>query len=513
MGVSYIMSIEDSSSIINYHPQGDGGLGDLTQNGWQPFYATSGGFATRGGEAALGSSQHITAFPNASLDFQFYGMWASFSSEADAVIRLPIGTSVSLTGIANCSYDVSVDGKSRSFKAKGGQSTTLFSQDGLPLDTHTVSLTAHASNGSTFTFERADISRTIANNTQVPKPHVYQSTNTTLIQYSGNWTVLSDPLIPNMQHPAPYFEVSDPQASFSFSFQGVGVAINGSRIWGSYTYEVNLDGVPTTYNASTMWFIGDALLYYQDGLDPHTIHNITVSPVVGDGLKFWLNTVTVFTDDASEAGGIAAPSTPSATSTGLPQATSEAPATSSGSSKTNVGVIVGPVIGGVAFIALLAAFLWYFLRKRREAARVVFEREAPEPFVPAQAHVPSMPPMTFIPGDTKAPLSSGSGSYSREALPVLPMGATLSSQAPSETGQTVSDSPLLQSPGSAHSRTALVPANATSPTTTQADSPATATAAAASPTDSNAAVDRIIQMLAERIATHPADVPPPEYGA
>ncbi len=90
------MTIDDASSIVNYHPQGmfqivfiassisypifirdvlgDGGIGDFTANGWQPFYTGSpGGFTTRGGEAALGDSMHITAFPNATLDFQFFG--------------------------------------------------------------------------------------------------------------------------------------------------------------------------------------------------------------------------------------------------------------------------------------------------------------------------------------------------------------------------------------------------------------------------------------------------------
>lgn len=50
--------------------------------------------------------------------------------------------------------------------------------------------------------------------------------------------MLKDPLIPNSQHPAPYYITTDPSASLSFSFQGVGVAINGSRIWGSYLYNV-----------------------------------------------------------------------------------------------------------------------------------------------------------------------------------------------------------------------------------------------------------------------------------
>ena len=48
------------------------------------------------------------------------------------------------------------------------------------------------------------------------------------------------------------------------------------------------------YNASTMWLIGDALLYYQDGLDPTATHTVSINPNVGGGLKFWLNSVTVF---------------------------------------------------------------------------------------------------------------------------------------------------------------------------------------------------------------------------
>ncbi|RDX49131.1 hypothetical protein OH76DRAFT_1404033 [Lentinus brumalis] len=474
MGEVYTMTIDDASSIVNYHPQGDGGIGDFTANGWQPFYTGSpGGFTTRGGEAALGDSMHITAFPNATLDFQFFG------------------NSVSLVGIANCSYTVSVDGNSRSFKPqRGPSSATLFSQDGLTEGTHTVSLTANASHANEFAFQRADVSRTIAAGAQVPTPRVYQATNTSVLQYSGNWTILNDPLIPNMQHPAPYYEVENAPASFSFAFQGTGVAINGSRNWGSYGYDVSLDGQgPVTYNASTMWFIGDALLYYQDGLDPTATHTVTVQPTVGAGLKFWLNTVTVFTDNPSEAGGLV--STPSPTSS------------SSDHPKTNVGAIAGGVIGGLAFLALVAGLLWYFVRRKRQATKI-FDREQPSPFVatrtPTTATTTGNSPMSerspYTPrGDTKLPILPNS------SVPVL---STLSSSSPpSEAAQTLSDSPLLHQPSSA--------AHTASPTVT---SPAE------SNPDPNVAVDRIIHLLAERIATHPAphpayesDVPPPEYGA
>ncbi|OSC97395.1 hypothetical protein PYCCODRAFT_1398940 [Trametes coccinea BRFM310] len=469
MGEVYTMTIDDASSIINWHPQGDGGLGDQTADGWQPFYSGSpGGFTTRGGEAALGDSMHITAFPNATFDFEFYG------------------TSVSLIGIANCSYEVSVDGNNtRSLKAQRGQSTILFSQDGLSEGTHTLSLTANASHANRFAFQRADVSRTITAGAQVPTPHVYQATNTSFVQYTGNWTVLHDPLIPSQQHPAPYMEVQDAPASFSFSFQGSGVAFNGSRIWGSYAYDVYLDDQgPVTYNASTMWFIGDALLYYRDGLDPTKTHTINVQPTVGVGLKFWLNTVTIFTNSSSEAGGLVSTPTASAQPAGSSSA-SGVPSSSGGHSKANVGAVVGGVIGGLAFLALGAGILWFFARRRRQATEI-FEREQPSPFIST-----STTSVTETQTRVRSPYAMR-GDAKMPVLPDAPAVSTLSSSSPpSETGQTQTLSP-------------------------------TATSPAESNPDPNVAVDRIIHLLAERIATaHPSqqpgyagsDVPPPEYGA
>ncbi|KAI9060436.1 hypothetical protein FKP32DRAFT_1613472 [Trametes sanguinea] len=470
MGEVYTVTIDDASSIINWHPQGDGGLGDLTADGWQPFYSGSpGGFTTRGGEAALGDSMHITAFPNATFDFEFFG------------------TSISLFGIANCSYEVSVDGSNtRSFKAQRGRSVTLFSQDGLSEGVHSISLTANASHANEFAFQRADVSRTIAAGAQVPTAHVYQATNTSLFQYTGNWTVLHDPLIPNQQHPAPYMEVEDAPASFSFSFQGSGVAFNGSRIWGSYAYDVYLDDQgPVTYNASTMWFIGDALLYYRDGLDPTKTHTINVQPTVGVGLKFWLNTVTIFTNSSSEAGAII--STPT-TSTQPASGSSQSSIPPTGHSKANVGAIVGGVIGALAFLALGAGLLWFFARRRRQATKK-FEREQPSPFISPPS--PSTAPMTQTQTYVRSPFATR-GDAKVPMLPDAPALSTLSSSLPpSETGQTQTVSP-------------------------------TATSPAESNPDPNVAVDRIIHLLAERIATaHPSqqpgyaasDVPPPEYGA
>ena len=54
---------------------GDGGIGDWTSTGWQPWFSDE-GFSKSGGEFGTGDTLHITAFPNASLDFIFYGRCA-----------------------------------------------------------------------------------------------------------------------------------------------------------------------------------------------------------------------------------------------------------------------------------------------------------------------------------------------------------------------------------------------------------------------------------------------------
>ncbi|KAI9066863.1 hypothetical protein FKP32DRAFT_1589243 [Trametes sanguinea] len=473
MSELYTVTIDDASAIVNWHPQGDGGIGDWTANGWQPYYSgTPTGFTTQGGESASGESMHITAYPNAAFDFQFFG------------------TSVSLVGIANCSYEVTVDDSTtQSFEARPRLSTTLFSQDGLSETLHSISLTANASHANQFAFQRADVSRTVAPGAQVPTSHVYQAINMSFVSYNGNWTVTRHPEtpIPNPQHPAPYMEVQDAPASFSFSFQGTGVAINGTRDWASYTYNVTLDDHdPEIYNASTLWFIGDALLYYRDGLDPNATHTVTVEPRVGDGFKFWLNTITVFTDDSSEAGGLVTTTTTSTQPAGSTITPSGTPSvTGKRVSQTHVAPIVGGVVGALAFLALVAGLLWYILRKRQATKIRIFERDQPSPF--------TAPSTTWM-SQAQTPIGSTRGARGDRKVPVPLDVPTISPHAssspPSEAGQ---------------SRTLST----------------TVTPAVESNPDTNVAVERIIHLLAERMAiAHPgqpayaaSDAPPPEYGA
>ncbi|KAI0361086.1 hypothetical protein OH77DRAFT_393081 [Trametes cingulata] len=505
MDTSWTVTIDDTSSFINYHPQGDGGVGDWTSTGWQPWFSDSGGFNSAGGEDGTGTSLHITAFPGASLDFQFYG------------------TSVALYGTANCSYEVSVDGASSSFGAKDGE---LYAQDNLHEQMHRVSLTAHASNSSMFSFDRADVSRPLAAGTSPPTAVVYQATNTTFVQYTGGWKQQMDPngQIPNKEHPAPYYEVDDPPASLSFSFEGTGVAVNGSRNWGSFTYDVTLDGNTNTYNASTMWLIGDALLFYQDGLDPHSTHTVNITPKVGGGDKFWLNSITVLSDSSSDstAGQNNASSTISGSS--ATQSPSSLPTSNASSSsttkKTNPGLIVGPIIGAIAILSLLAGLLWWYLHKRRPSTSRAALTEA------------QYSPFAAPPSASAAPLmrnASANASRVSKLSRFTAEGGSVSRVSPYESA-TMPPALPASPPTSDHAsnstwgRSTVVGPQAAAGVMTAAAAlaPAQQQAAAAGPppADSQAALDRLAQLIADRLdrthvprSEYASSEPPPEYGA
>ena len=75
---SQISHIRDIRIAYSLFVAGDGGAGDWTATGWQPWYSDE-GFNTGGGNLGSGQSLHITNFPNASLDFTFYGNFCLLS--------------------------------------------------------------------------------------------------------------------------------------------------------------------------------------------------------------------------------------------------------------------------------------------------------------------------------------------------------------------------------------------------------------------------------------------------
>ncbi|KAI0830807.1 hypothetical protein BC628DRAFT_1416306 [Trametes gibbosa] len=499
MSTQLIVSVDDTSPLFNYIPHGDGGVGSWTQTGWQPWFSDSGGFNSAGGNDGVGASYHVTAFSGARLDLQFYG------------------TGITLFGNGTCPYEVSLDGASQSFSSGDGQ---LFSQEGLQQKLHSISLTANASASNTFWFDRADIASSVIGSSRASI--VYPATNTTFMQYDGGWKVQNDPngQIPSKANPAPYYEVDNPPASVSFSFEGTGVAVNGSRNWGSGVYDVSLDGNVDTYNASTMWLIGDTLLFYQEGLDPSITHTVNITPKVGDGVKFWLNSVTVLADENTTAIGVNGSNTVS------PSATSQMPEPTSGSfssapKKVNVGVVLGPIIGGIALLVIIAALAVCYRRRRRVAGAASRGSQyasyvlppSPTPLMQetsAETVVSPLPPPYKLTREINLPYATARAAVSSG-----------SSSFVSPPGSAQPWAPSAQSPVSLRG-TDTVPSGGNSSVSSGAPSASTPPAAAAAAADSHAAVDRLIQIIADRIGgTHPRpagfeygpDVPPPEYGA
>ncbi|KAI0652357.1 hypothetical protein C8Q79DRAFT_1005564 [Trametes meyenii] len=472
----WTVTIDDTSSFINYLPHGDGGVGDWTSTGWQPWFSDSGGFITSGGEYGSGTSMHITAYSGAQLNFQFYG------------------ASITLYGQANCSYVVSVDGASSSLNSTNGPQ--LFKKEGMNEQMHIVSLTASASNSSMFAFDRADVSRTISGGSAaVPRPTIIPATDTGSLKYTGSWAQREDPngQIPSKQNPGPYYEVTTGPASLSFSFQGSAVAVNGSRNWGSYTYDVALNGNSNSYNASTMWLIGDALLFYEDGLDPNTTHNVTVTPKVGSGQKFWFNSITVYSAAANATNGTT-PNDGSSPST-------------SGGKKTNVGAIVGGVIGGIVGFLLLGgifALWWWRRRKRRQYTAATVAQLSP--FAEARPFAAAAPSTDHDTG-SGAPLMRDANVNASQVSKLARYAAEGASPRPSPPGSatgsawSASSPPVPPASGSAQSASGAG----------QGSQPAS---------DQGAAVDRLIQIIADRIdrshggparSEYGSDVPPPQY--
>lgn len=63
-----------------------------------------------------------------------------------------------------------------------------------------------------------------------------------------------------------------------------------------------MNDASTRYNASTFWLIGDALLFYQSGLDPGETYYLELVPNVEAGTKFTLHDVTVYMANQTGSG-------------------------------------------------------------------------------------------------------------------------------------------------------------------------------------------------------------------
>ncbi|KAI0769877.1 hypothetical protein C8Q74DRAFT_1369127 [Fomes fomentarius] len=490
----WTFTVDDTSSVITYTPHGDGGSGDWTSTGWQPWFSDI-GFMPGDRQAlyAAGWSQHITAFPEASLSFQFYG------------------TGIALYGNATCSYDITVDDDKTSHDNTYG---LLFSDDTLSKATHTLTLTAHASGTNPFSFDRADVHLTDA----PPEQTTVLATDADTIHYDTNWSRQTNWQIPSKDNPAPFYQKapSATSASFSSSFQGSGVALYGARNWGNGIYSVKLDGVETQYNSSTMWLMGDTLMFYQYGLDPSATHALTLT-ARGSQADFRFNSLVVFTPNGTTTSPIPGASLTSS-NLGAPTSVGSVDGQSSPQASSHLvtpGVLAGAVISSIAGVVILAALIWFCVLRRK--------RRAPEPATDGDsASTTALKPDYIAPAMVQTDLLSPGDTTQSAPLRWHASVSPLSLTAKTSKERLEGHHPRLSPPDSQSSEGSRIRREQSqtpigtppmTPSSVPASSSNGGTAAA-----SSVLVERLAQSIAERINRrgdtslyYDHDIPPPQY--
>jgi len=195
--------------------------------------------------------------------------------------------------------------------------------------------------------------------------------------YTGNWTNGFRQEIPDTANPQSFQQTATPGSFATMNFTGgVAVSIIGATFPGLYHYDIELTDLSSTGNppaaqqlqGNTTAEVTNATLFYQSGLDPSKNYQLTLQNSMIEGISslfvapFAFSYVTVYSIANSTNGTSTSPSGVSSSSTNAPQTGLPSPQSDH---KTNIGVIVGPVVAGLALVALLIlAFLWR--RRRRE---------------------------------------------------------------------------------------------------------------------------------------------------
>ncbi|KAG2155694.1 hypothetical protein DEU56DRAFT_319654 [Suillus clintonianus] len=414
MATSWNITLNDTSPMFTYYPYSDGfGL----TNGWQIWYSET-GYNTVFANPGVGISAHITSLPGANVTFSFYG------------------TGIDLHGTANCTFDVTVDGIFSS--SLSTTSDLLYSKQALSEGTHSLTLTAHPTSGEHLAFENA----VIYVNQPIPQMVSYSNTNTTFLNYSGNWSTATDIHVPgNIFHTT---ETSGSSVSASFGGSSA-VLVQGIVNWGNWQYTVSLNGTQSLLNASSFWFIPDTTLFYQGGLDPEQTYVLNIADISENGNKFEINSVKLYQ-----------PLQP----TTLP----------SSSKPSKIGEIVGAIVGVVVLLALAVGFLFWRRSRRPKTVTSGQNFAALENELTPEAHVthlPALPTPYTISGATasarpdKFPLTTIGGSiddsllYHERAIARGPGSATSSLGPYSEPKNNTSGS--LSSPSARGRRRPLPP--------------------------------------------------------
>lgn len=360
MATSWNITLNDTSPVFTYYPYYDG-FG--TENGWQVWYSET-GYNTVPANPGVGISAHITSLPGANVTLSFYG------------------AGIELHGTANCTFDISMDGIFSS--SLSSSSDVLYSDQTLSEGTHSLTLTAHPTSGQQLAFENAVIYIDQA----IPQMASYSNTNTTFLNYTGNWTTGTDAHVPG----GAFHFTETTGSSVSTTFGGSSaVVVQGIVNWGNWQYTVSLNGTQSVLNASSFWFIPDTTLFYEGGLDPAQIYVLNIADTSEDGNKLAINSVKLY----------------------QPQPTT----LSSPSKPSNTGEIVGTIVGVVILLALVVGFLFWRCSRRLKTVTSGQNVDLLANEITPEAHATQFPALA-------APyaISSATGEIRPEKFPLTPIG-------------------------------------------------------------------------------------------
>lgn len=276
--------------------------------------------------------------------------WSQFASQASSTSQADFyhlaqrdqakfqfsfqGSAVELQGNANCTFDITLD--EQVFSGLSATGTKLFNVSNLsPLETHTLSLQAHPVADTSLSFEKAIIFTLATNVTiqSVPSPPLF---------YSPEWSSNSTARFTNTRG-----------AFAEWNFTGINsIEVLGSLALNHGAYQVSLDNIVTTYNASSSLFIPSTTKFYAGNLNENGTHTLRVTNIQDDSV-LTISEVKAYHIQNLASFDQAAPS----------------PSTTASATKFDqhkLSIIILP-IAIVLFFLILGAF-YFFLRRRRHRA-------------------------------------------------------------------------------------------------------------------------------------------------
>ncbi|KAL1723457.1 hypothetical protein EV715DRAFT_191204 [Schizophyllum commune] len=334
---THTLSIVDQSPVFQFSPY----MSNSTDDGWKVFYQdspdSSYDLTHTANNLGHGQSHHASTSSGASATIEFYGSACTLYGVADA------GT-----------YKTKLDDGDEQDGSPSG-SNTLAAYNGLDYGKHTLTLTV--SGGKPVEIQSADVVLGLGENNAF-----FNRTNIDTVEVSqGGYHTEKNPFFStsgatfNTDHDAAGYPRLDTSGLGTISFTFTSATI--IQLLGTMNYDhgqysvsispsVGASDETRTFNASSLWFAYDSILFFESGLDRDQTYQITMKNLDQD---LYMDLHQIVLIDA------------------IPK----------DSSSISTGAIAGIAVGAV--VAVLLAIVTVLLWRRRRSKRMSgsFDMDAP----------------------------------------------------------------------------------------------------------------------------------------